>query len=102
MVLEQAKLIDLAFNNLEREVESLTGLHKGHIRIGLPPIIDSYFSLQLIGRFHKDTPILYQLVEYGSKKIEEAVENDLLDIGVIVLPTNPELFSFFLFIRRRY
>ena len=29
VVLEQAKLIDLAFNNLEREIESLLGLHKG-------------------------------------------------------------------------
>lgn len=96
VVLEQAKLIDLAFNNLEREVESLTGLHKGHIRIGLPPIIDSSFFPTIIGRFHKEYPnITYQLVEDGSKKIEEAVENDLLDIGVIVLPTNPELFYSF-------
>ena len=96
VVLEQAKLIDLAFNNLEREVESLSGLHKGHIRIGLPPIIDSSFFPTIIGRFHKEYPnITYQLVEDGSKKIEEAVENDLLDIGVIVLPTNPELFHSF-------
>lgn len=96
VVLEQAKLIDRAFNNLEREVESLSGLHKGHIRIGLPPIIDSAFFPNIIGRFHAEYPnITYQLVEDGSKKIEEAVENDLLDIGVIVLPTNTELFHSF-------
>lgn len=96
VVLEQAKLIDLAFNNLEREVESLSGLHKGHIRIGLPPIIDSSFFPTIIGRFHKEHPnITYQLIEDGSKKIEEYVENDLLDIGVIVLPTNNELFHSF-------
>lgn len=96
VVLEQAKLIDLAFNNLEREVEALSGLHKGHIRIGLPPIIDPSFFPTIIGRFHKDYPnITFQLVEDGSKKIEEYVENDLLDIGVIVLPTNIELFHSF-------
>ena len=99
VVLEQAKLIDRAFNNLEREVESLSGLHKGHIRIGLPPIIDSSFFPNIIGRFHAQYPnITYQLVEDGSKKIEEAIENDLLDIGVIVLPTNNELFHTFSFL----
>ncbi len=99
VVLEQAKLIDRAFNNLEREVESLSDLHKGHIRIGLPPIIDSSFFPNIIGRFHAQYPnITYQLVEDGSKKIEEAIENDLLDIGVIVLPTNNELFHTFLFL----
>ncbi|MFD6439199.1 LysR family transcriptional regulator, partial [Peribacillus sp. NPDC060186] len=40
VVLEQAKLIDKAFHNLETEMDNLLGLKKGHIRIGLPPIID--------------------------------------------------------------
>lgn len=96
VVLEQAKLINQAFDNLEREVEALSGLHKGHIRIGLPPILDSTFFPKIIGHFHAEYPnITYQLVEDGSKKIEDAIEADLLDIGVIVLPTNTELFHSF-------
>lgn len=96
VVLEQAKLINQAFNNLEREVADLTGLHAGHIRIGIPPIIDTSFFPKIIGRFHEQYPnITYQIIEDGSKKIEDSIENDVLDIGVIVLPTNSKVFHSF-------
>lgn len=54
VVLEQAKLIDKAFSNLETEMEYLSGLKKGHIRLGLPPIIDASFFPKIIGRFHEE------------------------------------------------
>ncbi|MCM3238901.1 LysR family transcriptional regulator [Heyndrickxia oleronia] len=96
IILEQAKLIDLAFHNLETELDNLLGLKKGHIRIGIPPIFDAQFLLQLIGRFHEKYPgITFEFGEDGSKKIEEDVHNNHLDVGVIVLPTNNELFLHF-------
>ncbi|MEF2096881.1 LysR family transcriptional regulator [Bacillus sp. CFBP9009] len=99
VVLEQAKLIDKAFHNLETEMDNLLGLKKGHIRIGLPPIINASFFPRILSRFHEDYPnITFQLVEDGSKKIEESVQNDLIDIGVIVLPTNTALFHHFAFL----
>ncbi|AOH53415.1 LysR family transcriptional regulator [Peribacillus muralis] len=99
VVLEQAKLIDKAFRNLETEVDNLLGLKKGHIRIGLPPIIDASFFPRILSRFHEQYPnITFQLVEDGSKKIEESVQKDLIDIGVIVLPTNTALFHHFSFL----
>ncbi|KYD07628.1 cidABC operon transcriptional activator CidR [Heyndrickxia sporothermodurans] len=98
IILEQAKLIDNAFHNLETELNNLLGLNKGHIRIGIPPIFDAQFLLQLIGLFHEKYPgITFQLSEDGSKKIEEDVNNNLLDVGVVVLPTNSELFHQFPF-----
>ncbi|KWW18248.1 LysR family transcriptional regulator [Peribacillus simplex] len=99
VVLEQAKLIDKAFRNLETAVDNLLGLKKGHIRIGLPPIIDASFFPQILSRFHEQYPnITFQLVEDGSKKIEESVQKDQIDIGVIVLPTNTSLFHHFSFL----
>jgi DNA-binding transcriptional LysR family regulator len=98
IILEQAKLIDKAFNNLETELDNLTGLKKGHIRIGLPPIFDAHYFLQILGSFHEKYPgITFQLVEDGSKKIEEDVSNNLLDVGIIVLPTKNEIFNHFAF-----
>jgi DNA-binding transcriptional LysR family regulator len=95
-IYEQAKLIDQAFKNLGTELEELSGLTKGHIRIGLPPIFDAQNFLKIIGYFHEEHPgITFQLVEHGSKKIEEAVENNELDVGVIVLPTKKNLFEYF-------
>jgi DNA-binding transcriptional LysR family regulator len=96
IIYEQAKLIDQAFKNLGTELEQLSGLKKGHIRIGLPPIFDAQNFLKMIGHFHEQHPgITFQLVEYGSKKIEEAVESNNLDVGVIVLPTKKNLFDYF-------
>lgn len=98
IILEQAKLIDQAFNNLESELDNLLGLEKGHIRIGLPPIFDAHFFLKIVGSFHELHPgITFQLVEYGSKKIEEDVANNVLDVGVVVLPTNNDIFQSFSF-----
>jgi DNA-binding transcriptional LysR family regulator len=97
-ILEQAKLIDKAFTNLEIELDNLLGLKKGHIRIGLPPIFDAHFFLKIIGYFHERYPgITFQFVEDGSKKIEDDVDNNLLDVGVVVLPTNNEMFEHFSF-----
>jgi DNA-binding transcriptional LysR family regulator len=98
IILEQAKLIDKAFKNLEIELDNLTGLKKGHIRIGLPPIFDAHYFIKIVGSFHEKYPgITFQLVEDGSKKIEEDVGNNLLDVGVIVLPTKNEIFDHFSF-----
>lgn len=98
IILEQAKLIDKAFKNLEMELDNLTGLKKGHIRIGLPPIFDAHHFLKIVGSFHEKYPgITFQLVEEGSKKIEENVEKNLLDVGVVVLPTRNDIFDHFSF-----
>lgn len=99
-ILQQAKLIDHAFKNLEMELDQLRGLKQGHIRIGLPPIFDAHFFLQIMSNFHKQYPnITFQLVEDGSKKIEEDVSNNLLDVGIVVLPTKNELFEHFSFLK---
>jgi DNA-binding transcriptional LysR family regulator len=98
VILEQAKLIDKAFKNLQLELDNLLGLKKGHIRIGLPPIFNAHHFLSIMGSFHEKYPgITYELVEDGSKKIAEEVNSNLLDVGVIVLPTQEELFDHFSF-----
>lgn len=100
VILEQAELIDIAFRNLEIALENLVELKKGHIRIGLPPIFDAKLFPKLMSLFHEKYPeITFQLVEDGSKKIEESVENCQLDIGVIVLPTNDSIFHSFPFLK---
>jgi DNA-binding transcriptional LysR family regulator len=99
VILEQAKLINRAFHNLEMELDNLLGLKKGHIRIGLPPIFDAHLFLKIMGIFHEKYPgITFQIVEDGSKKIEEDVSKNLLDVGVIVLPTKDDIFENFSFL----
>ncbi len=99
VILEQAQIIDKAFNNLQTELDDLLGLQKGHIRIGLPPIMDAAEFIQILGDFHSEYPnITFQLVEDGAKKIEENINQEELDVGITVLPTQEE-FHFFSFMK---
>ncbi|MDR7074371.1 cidABC operon transcriptional activator CidR [Fictibacillus barbaricus] len=103
IIYEQAKLVDKAFHNIETEMDNLLELKKGHIRIGLPPIFDPTLFPKLVGSFHEKYPaISFELMESGSKKIEEDVENHQLDIGVVVLPTNNKVFEYFSFMEEDF
>lgn len=98
VILQQAKLVDQAFHNLEMNIDNLTGLKTGQIRIGLPPIFNARDFLKITGLFHEKYPgITFRFEESGSKKIEEDIENNLLDVGVIVLPTQTEIFNHYAF-----
>ncbi|UOQ45647.1 LysR family transcriptional regulator [Halobacillus salinarum] len=100
VILEQAQIIDKAFKNLQTELDDLLGLQKGHIRIGLPPIMDADQFIRILGDFHHKYPnITFQLVEDGAKKIEENVNQEELDAGITVMPTQEEHFHYFSFMK---
>lgn len=98
VIFEQAKVIDKAFKDLEFQLENLTELKKGHIHIGLPPMIGSLYFPDIIGGFHERYPdITIHLFEDGSKRIEEEIDKGELDIGVVVLPVNEKVFNYYSF-----
>ncbi|MBM7585513.1 DNA-binding transcriptional LysR family regulator [Bacillus pakistanensis] len=100
VILKQAQTIDNAFNNLQTELDDLLGLQKGHIRIGVPSIMDVDHFIRILGEFHQLYPhITFQLSENGTKKIEEDIINDYLDVGITVLPTKEEEFHYFSFMK---
>ncbi|AOZ93129.1 cidABC operon transcriptional activator CidR [Paenibacillus crassostreae] len=99
---EQGRHIVKSFHNLSSELQDLQNLKKGHIRIGLPPMVGSSFFPEVIGQFHKEYPdVTIQIFEDGAKKVELDVESGLLDIGVTVLPTDDELFHSFSFVQEK-
>jgi len=102
VIYAQAKHIVMAFHNLSSELDDLRNLKKGHIRIGLPPMVGSRFFPQVIGKFREAYPdITVELVEVGAKRVEADIENGTLDIGVAVLPTKADIFHSFVFVRRQ-
>lgn len=96
IIATQAQQIVTSFQNLMAELDDLRNLKKGHLRIGLPPMVGSSFFPKVIGEFHQRYPdITIQLFEDGAKKVEQDVAGGLLDVGVVVLPTvEAELSSF--------
>ncbi|ERI09044.1 cidABC operon transcriptional activator CidR [Aneurinibacillus aneurinilyticus] len=98
----QAQDIVNSFQNLSSELDDLRKLKKGFIRIGLPPMIGSSFFPKVIGKFHEQYPeIMLQLVEDGAKKVGTDVENGVLDIGVVLSPTNEEIFHSFSLVKEK-
>jgi len=78
---------------MEEEVEELSALRRGRLRIGTPPIVGVAFLPQLLKEFHEAHPgIALELREEGSHQIAELVRNHELDVGAVVLPTDERTF----------
>ncbi|WP_410512707.1 LysR family transcriptional regulator [Paenibacillus sp. BR2-3] len=102
ILLTKAQNIVESFHSLSSELDSLRNLKKGHIRIGLPPMVGASFFPAVIGQFHKKYPeVTIRLHEDGAKKVENDVETGLLDIGVVVLPVNSARFHYFSFVQEK-
>ena len=97
--LAEADQVVTLFNNLNIHLENKAKLPKGTVRIGLPLMAEAVTFAQLLGAFRKTYPeIETELYEYGSKKIELASHDGLLDIGIICrMPGNPEVYNSFSF-----
>jgi DNA-binding transcriptional LysR family regulator len=99
-VLKPAQDIVNAFHNLSSELDDVTNLRQGKICIGMPPMAGvSYFS-RIIGEFTKMYPqIVIQLMEVGSKSVEQGILDGDMDLGIILLPLNDDRFNVFEFVR---
>lgn len=102
VLLSKAQNIVESFTSLSSELDSLRNLKRGHIRIGLPPMVGASFFPAVIGEFHRRYPeVTIRLHEDGAKKVEDDVESGLLDIGAIVLPVSTDKFHCFTFVEEK-
>lgn len=87
--------------NIPLEIQNLTNLNKGEIRIGIPPIMGSSFFPRVIGEFKALYPnIQIKLLEAGSKVIEEKLEKGEIEIGVICsYPEDKESYNMFKYVK---
>ncbi|SHN22115.1 LysR family transcriptional regulator [Gracilibacillus kekensis] len=84
---------------LDDEMDQLRTIKTGHIRIGLPTVVNSFFFSKLIAEFHELYPgVTFQLEEYGSKIIEEKLTIGELDCGVSVLTNQHPSFDYYTFV----
>ncbi len=61
------------------------GSHRNHIRLGIPPMMGTFFVPQLFLGFRQKYPeIQLEISEYGAMKIHELILNDTLDIGLVI------------------
>jgi len=72
------------------EMQDHASLQKGSIKLGLPPMVGTFFLPTLFIDFQKQYPAVeITTVEAGSMSIRELLKNGEIDIGIVVI-TEPE------------
>ncbi len=83
----KAKLILDTLKDITAEFSDLVGIPQGRLKIGIPPMVQILFS-KAIAEFNSLYPqISIDLVEVGSRKVEQGISEGTLDAGIVVLPT---------------
>ncbi|WP_114395642.1 LysR family transcriptional regulator [Oleisolibacter albus] len=78
-------------DDLVVELDELRGLKRGVLRIGLPPIGSDVLFAPIFAVYRSRYPgVDIQLVEHGSKRLEELVRSGEVDLGASLLPVADE------------
>ncbi|MNF34197.1 HTH-type transcriptional regulator CynR [compost metagenome] len=94
VVLQWAEAMLRLRNELLSELDDLSHLARGELRLGLPLLGSDALFAGLFAEYRRRYPnISVQLVEGGSLSIEQAVLNGELELGGSLTPVNPA-FSF--------
>ncbi|PID03436.1 MULTISPECIES: LysR family transcriptional regulator [unclassified Sporosarcina] len=111
IVYEQGKQILQLLGELPVLLEDLAEGVSGEIKIGMPPLIGTLFFPQIAKNLSRNYPqIKIELHELGAKVVEELVDKGQIDVGIIVLPTDQDVFhvqpfisdKFFLFVHHEH
>lgn len=91
VVFQRGEQMLATLNQLKRDVEDTKLLHRGRLRIGIPPMVNVLFT-EVLKRFReRHAHIDLVLSEGTGQEIEREVAAGHLDIGLTILPTDPAL-----------
>ncbi len=87
---QRAQTILAEMAQLESELQDLQNLNKGHLALGIPPMVGQIYA-DLIRSYRERHPAVeISIVEYGGRRIEQAVAEGELDAAITMLPTRNE------------
>lgn len=94
IVYEQGEKALAELNNIPALLSELKGIAAGQIKFGVPPLIGTLFFPEIALKFsHRYPNVKLELVEVGAKVVEQLVEAEEIDVGLVVLPVNEEKFD---------
>ncbi len=86
-----ARLILQAVADAEREMRELHTLERGEVRVGIPSMLGSYYFPPILMAFrHRYPGIRLEVVEAGTRKLQQMLHRGEIDMGVIVSDSPPE------------
>ena len=84
------QLILAQMQQLEAELADLQSLQHGRLALGIPPMVGHVYA-DLIRAYRSRYPkVELSIVEYGGRRIEQAVLEGELDLAITMLPTREE------------
>lgn len=87
----------IAIKNINSELEDLygsLGTEKGHITVGIPPVIGTAYFTSIIYKFRNMYPDAeLKIIEAGANTIKKWVSDGEVDIGVVILPVSNDDFN---------
>lgn len=90
VVLQRAEEMLLLRNGLLRELDDLSNLARGDLRLGLPMLGGETLFAELFAEYRRRYPnINIQLLEGGSLTIEQAIMSGELEVGGSLTPDDP-------------
>ncbi|WP_067724605.1 LysR family transcriptional regulator [Oceanobacillus damuensis] len=91
IVFEEGQKILESIENLSDLLSDMMNLKKGKLKIGIPPLLGYLFFPKILKGFGDLYPeISIQIVEKGAIKLKQAVNEGILDLGVVAIPVEEE------------
>ena len=88
VVFERGQAILGEFHQLESELSDINHLHKGVLRLGIPPMVGMLMA-EPISRFRQRyAAIELKIAEFGGLTVQQAVSNGELDLAMTALPVD--------------
>lgn len=85
IVYQRAQQILTQMQQLDAELTDLNQLHRGHLRLGIPPMVGHVYA-RLFRQYRQTYPnVELTVVEYGGRKIEQAILDGDIDVAVTML-----------------
>jgi DNA-binding transcriptional LysR family regulator len=82
---EHAKKLVQQADQTQLAMEELSGLKTGEVRVGIPSMLGSYYFPPILMAFrHRYPNLTLQVIEGGTWKLQQMLENGEIDLSVIV------------------
>jgi DNA-binding transcriptional LysR family regulator len=94
VVFDRAQGVLSVLQHIEDEVAEVGAVRRGHLRLGIPPMVGAAFFPPVLSDFRTSYPdVALELREVGAKTVEALVLAGEIEAGATVLPTDARVFE---------
>lgn len=94
VVFDRAQAVFSVLHSIEEEVAEVGAVRRGHLHLGIPPMVGGAFFPPVLGDYRSAHPgVVLELREVGARSVEALVMEGEIEAGATVLPTDRSAFE---------